>query len=247
LQVLGLALVGLLSACAEGVTGDDIGQYAMFDASVETQPEAAVAEPEAGVILAPYDAGPVVPNIPPNSTVRDSGTARDAGSTDTPARLDASVTPLDSSTGGSTDTGAPKPVDSGTTPPKTDAATSGGATCAAAPAYSTATNCAKCTCTKCASQVTACFASSDSAKNTQCASVQACAETNHCAGEDCYCGSSLLCLDPAGMCKSVIETAANATSPLDVQSAGNDANNPVGRAKAIGECEKTSCKSECGL
>jgi hypothetical protein len=100
---------------------------------------------------------------------------------------------------------------------------------------------------KCASQVTSCFASSDSAKNTTCATVHACAEKNHCAGEACYCGSSLLCLSPEGACKSEIETAANASGPLDVQNASNDPETPVARAKAVGDCQMANCRSECGL
>lgn len=251
LKAIGLAVPTLLaSACAQAPDGSDYAPYATFDSGIVIdEEEDAGPEQVTAPVLAPWDAGSVVPNLNTTPTTRDAGPTRDSGSSVgvlQPVDSGVNSTPLDS---GSTQPTTPtKPVDAGASTPPADAGTSSsGQMCAAAPAYSTTTSCAKCTCMKCASQVTACFASNDSARNTQCGNVQACAEKNHCQGEDCYCGGALLCLNPAGACKDVIETAAGATDPLGVQNAGNDANSAVGRAKAIGACELANCKSECGL
>jgi hypothetical protein len=242
LFVVGMALTSLLAACAQAPDGTDyVGDYESFDAAPVLE-QTPVPEVEAGVVLAPWDAGSVVPDVPnkPPAT-RDAGTARDAG--DGVLRpVDSGMTSVDPPTTPPVTTPT-KPVDAGSVTTQPEAGASG-QMCSATPAYPTSTACAKCTCMKCATQVAACFAGADSAK---CASVQACAEKNHCAGEDCYCGGSLLCLNPEGKCRAEIEAAADATDPLGVQSAGNDANNPVGRAKAVGACEVANCKSECGL
>jgi hypothetical protein len=241
--VAGIALTSVLAACAQAPDGSDYyGAYESFDAAtvVEQDP---LPQPEAGAVLAPWDAGSVVPVVPSNPVaVRDAGTARDAGDGVLRPVDSGTITLVDSSTK-PPDTTPTKPVDAGSVTPQPEAGASG-QMCASTPAYATSSACAKCTCMKCATQVAACFAGADSAK---CASVQACAEKNHCAGEDCYCGGALLCLNPEGKCRAEIEAAAGASDALGVQSAGNDANNPVGRAKAIGACEVANCKSECGL
>jgi hypothetical protein len=93
----------------------------------------------------------------------------------------------------------------------------------------------------------ACFASSDAAKNTQCGKVQACAEAKHCTGQDCYCGSALLCAPPSGACVEVIKTATGTSNLIDISNASSDTSTAIGRASAIGACSSTSCKTECGL
>jgi hypothetical protein len=241
----------LLSACAAGIDYEGEIDPALLDASTQ-QP---VQEPpvvDAGLVLPPFDSGSIVPVLP-MSPPRDAGSTssvRDAGSTtprDSGSAVQPTPTPTPMDSGSSTPT--PTPVDTGAPPPPPvdSGSTAGANMCSAAPSYSTASSCGKCTCMKCATQVTTCFASSETATNATCATVHACAEKNHCAGEACYCGSSLLCLNPDGACKAEIETAANASGPLDVQNASNDANSAVARARAVGDCQTANCRSECGL
>jgi hypothetical protein len=250
LRMTGPLALSLLIGCATAPDGSELPDLVRDAAAVIDEP---MVEIEAGEVLAPYDSG-----ILPIPGPIDAGNARDAGKSDaattTPSDAGSTTPPRDSGT-------TQPPVDAGTPPPPVDAGSDSGQTmsdagggtgqmCSAAPAYPTTTACAKCTCMKCASQVTACYASTDSAKNTQCAAVQACAETNHCTGEACYCGnaSTLACaFNPEGACRQVIETAAGSDNPLDVQNASGDLNSPVGRANAIGTCEQMNCKSECGL
>jgi hypothetical protein len=121
------------------------------------------------------------------------------------------------------------------------------AQCTGTPSYPTTDACSRCICAKCATQVAACYASNDAAKNTQCGKVQACAEAKHCASSDCYCGNSLLCASPNGACVDVVKTAVGSSSLVDVLNASNDTSTALGRANAIGACSTSSCKSECGL
>src|SRR5689334_19207943 len=196
MSVATLFLSCSLSACAAGVDEYEGEDLTSIDSAV-TPP---VQEPpvvDAGLVLPPYDSGSIVPMVPMTPTTpKDAGTTgsvRDAGGSSTTrdsgsGTLEPVVTPMDS---GTTTPVTPPPVDSGSTTPPVDSG--GGSTganmCSAAPSYSTASSCGKCTCMKCATQVTSCFASNDSAKNTTCATVHACAEKNHCAGQACYCGS----------------------------------------------------------
>jgi hypothetical protein len=244
-----IALSSLLISCAQGVLPDEVIEDVVVpdaghpvDASPDTaaQIQTPIEEP----VAIPPEAG--MAPVPDSSTgTRDAGMEAgplqpvDAGKPETSTPLDAAPdtsTPVKDS-GPETST----PVDTGV--PDAPSALM----CSAAPAYPTSTDCAKCICTKCASMVMSCYASSDSAKNTQCAAVQACAEQNHCTGADCLCGDSVLCLSPNGKCRQVIETAAGTSNALDIQRLGNDTSTSVGRANAIGTCESSSCKSECGL
>jgi hypothetical protein len=244
-RIATLTLAASLLACAEGTDGPDPVSYTLFDSAVVHAPP-----PEEVVIVPAYDAGAELPPVVPISRV-DAGNVRDAGSASDASspQIDTSPPsgPVDSGTpkpaDAAADTSAPKPADAGSD----SSAATNGQMCATTPSYPTTTSCAKCTCTKCATQVATGYASSDSAKNAQCASVQTCAEINHCAGSNCYCGDALLCLNPSGACRSVIESAAGATDPLAVQRAADDANSGLGRANAIGSCQLNSCKSECGL
>jgi len=137
---------------------------------------------------------------------------------------------------------------SGGAPAAGGAPTSGGVTAAggasACPNYPTDDECSRCICSRCASQVSACYSSSDSTKNEQCARIQDCAEAQHCASDPCYCGDN--CFAPNGACKSVIESVAG-TNPLDVARAGGDTSHPLGRANQIGICTQANCASACGL
>jgi hypothetical protein len=119
--------------------------------------------------------------------------------------------------------------------------------CASTPSYPTANACAQCICAKCGSQVAACYASGDATKDMQCGRVQACAETKHCTGQGCYCGSALFCAPPSGGCVDIIQSAAGSTNLIDINNASTDTSTSVGRANAIGNCSKSSCKTECGL
>jgi hypothetical protein len=135
------------------------------------------------------------------------------------------------------DVGAPRPDSS--VPPS--------GTCPTTPSYATTDACSRCICSKCPAQTAACYASSDASKNGQCRSVQECAETNHCTGEPCYCGTSLTCLLADGPCRGVIENAAGTTDVAEVQTAFTDPENSVGRSSQIGACARTNCATECGL
>jgi hypothetical protein len=264
---LRLLLLSLLPACAHGIEPFEENGNIRFDGGASLDSSVVVRDTGTG----PLDTGSVAPLedawMPPPMTGGsvdsstgpiDTGTltpVRDATTPDTgnPTPIDAAAetsTPATPDTGTSTpDTGTSTP-DTGTTTPDTGT-TEPPQMCAATPAYPTTTACARCICMKCGSQVTACYASNDSAKNTQCAAVQACAEANKCVDRDCFCGkdtSDLACLsNQNGACKQVIATAAGSSNALDVQRAGDDLQNPVGRAAAIGACEVSNCKSECGL
>jgi hypothetical protein len=270
---LRLLLLGLLPACAQGLEFEESKDTSFGGAQDASGPvrDTGPASPglgtDAGGSGSPQDAW-----VPPTQSVDtgvgplDGGTGggtgggRDAAAdtavpapmdaapdTSTPPRQDAAPSTPD--TGPSTPDTGPSTPDTGPSTP--DTGTTNPQTCAATPAYPTTTACARCTCMRCGSQVTTCYASNDSAKNTQCARVQACAETNKCVDRDCYCGkdtSDIACLnDQNGACEQVIETAAGTTSPLDVSRAGDDPQSPVGRAALIGACQMANCRSDCGL
>lgn len=233
-----------LVACAEGVDGSEL-DYSFEDSGIVHEEQDAGWQPEAGVILAPFDGGSVVPNLPDAAVVRDSGGAAQPKDSSTPAPVDSGTTkPVDASMPTPTptvDAAAPQP-------PKPDAGPAPSANaCAAAPAYATTTACSKCACSKCGTEVTACYASSEAAKNTQCGAIEACAETSKCTGESCFCGTSLTCLFPDGACRTQIQAGAGSDSLTDVQAARDDANSSVARANAVGACRLANCKSECGL
>jgi hypothetical protein len=173
---------------------------------------------------------------PPTTGTSDAAAA-------TPSGGDAGAKPSDP---GTVKPSEPSPRDAGT--PATPSTPSAGATCAAAAGYATSDACSQCICAKCATQVTACYASSDPAKNTQCGQVQDCAEKNHCTSSGCYCGDAILCLGtPSGACVSVIETVAGTQDSLEILRASNDSESAVGRANEIGLCSQQSCTRECGL
>lgn len=262
--------------CAQGAEVDEFEGYArpdgglpLVDAGNGVRDSASSALPESSLPPGPVDPGPTTPldtgvgggasdsGTTPVDTgtqlPQDTGTPRDTG-TDTSvtppmdAAPDTSTPPRDASN----DTGSTTP-DTGTTPDAnvTPEASTNPNMCSSTPAYPTTTECARCTCMRCAMEVSNCYASNESAKNTQCAAVQACAETNKCVDRDCYCGkdtSDFACLNNQnGACEQVIETAAGSDSALDVQRAGDDPQSPVGRAALIGACQVANCKSVCGL
>lgn len=243
----------MLSACAAGV---EDGGFQLDDLSADDAASIVPAmmpppSPEAGVILPPAQGGPV-PIVPVLPTDAGTGTTRDTG---TSAPRDAGTSTPVNPNPPSLDAGSQPPLDAGTQPPR-DAGTqpvadAGGGTstnmCSSAPAYPTSTECGKCTCMRCATQVTSCAASSDSAKNTQCLAVRSCAEKNACTGQACYCGSSLLCLNPDGPCRQEIEAAAGGSDVTVVQEASMNPESPLGRSVAVGECQLQNCRRECGL
>jgi hypothetical protein len=206
------------------------------------------ARSDAGVDAGlPKDAGTSAPSTGGSATIKDAGapasgaTTKDAGTSSSGETAHDAGT-SGSSTGGGTGNDAGASTGGGTTPTGGTAAQ-----CASTPSYPTANACAQCICAKCGSQVAACYASSDATKNTQCGQVQACAETKHCTGQDCYCGSSLFCAAPNGGCVDIIKSAAGSSNLIDINNASTDTATSVGRANAIGNCSKSSCKTECGL
>lgn len=244
-----LLLPVVLSACATGVGDAEFGpdDFSEFDSAAMVPPTMVPPIEEGGVILPPYDAGvPVVPVIPPrDSGTRDSGSSgpRDSGTPPTPVDSGS----LDSGSQPPLDSGSQPPLDSGSEPPPDAGGGSSGQMCAAAPNYPTTSECGKCTCMRCATQITSCAASTDSAKNTQCLAVRSCAEKNSCSGQGCYCGSSPLCFNPDGPCRQEIETAAGGSDLSTIQEASMNADSPVGRSVAVGECQLQNCRRECGL
>jgi hypothetical protein len=100
---------------------------------------------------------------------------------------------------------------------------------------------------RCATQVAACFNSSDATKNNQCRQVRECAEMNRCASTTCYCGSSALCNPPNGPCVSIIHTVVGSTDRNDVTDAADNPEHPLGRSNAVGMCAQSNCASQCGL
>jgi hypothetical protein len=259
-----LVMIGTFGACAQGISGEELpNDFYPYDAM---QSEA--SPPEAGPSLPQEDAA--VP-VPPDSSVNPTsdasnpapvdagGGAADTGTTPadtgvTPvadASRDTGTPPMDAAPDTSTPVrDAQPPLDTSTQPVDTgapDVSQPNNNMCATTQAYPTTTACAKCTCTKCAAPVASCYASTDAAKNTQCIAVQTCAEKNTCWGQECYCGGSALCLNPDGACRQVIETATGTNNALEINEMSNDTSTAVGRAKAIGSCQSTQCKSECGL
>jgi hypothetical protein len=116
-----------------------------------------------------------------------------------------------------------------------------------APDYPRTNECQRCTCANCSTAATSCFAGNDEASNAKCRSIQECTEQHHCAGDTCYCGASLLCLNPDGPCKTEIGAAAGAGAPLDVQNATNTPGHPVKLARDLSDCQTSACRAECGL
>jgi hypothetical protein len=261
-----LVLPWVLAACAEGIGFDD-SEYTQSDgrviaeASVPRQ-DSAVAAPDAGSVIPPsYDAGggatqdaSVPPVVDTGTSEEDAGSVaptedaggtppRDAGSdTGSPpmdAGPDTSTPSMDSGPeAGPVDTGGPSVPETSTNPNQ----------CSTTPAYPTTTECAKCICAKCAAPVKQCYASGDATKDTNCGKVQECAEKNKCVDQSCYCTDTLSCLGtPNGPCVSVIESVAGTNNALDISRLGDDTSHPLGRAAAIGACEMSNCKSQCGL
>jgi hypothetical protein len=107
--------------------------------------------------------------------------------------------------------------------------------------------CGSCQCAHCASELLACEASGDSARDTACRAVEACATANDCAGQGCYCGLNVVgCeLAPTGPCRKQIEAAAGTTSALAIMAQYGDPASILGRAGALGTCRRSSCISDC--
>jgi len=110
--------------------------------------------------------------------------------------------------------------------------------------------CETCQCTHCATEFLACSASGNTARDTACSSVEACAAKNNCSGQACYCGDanplSLECsLRPNGACQREVESAAGTGLSLVIDAQYNDPNSVLGRARALGECRRQNCASAC--
>jgi hypothetical protein len=109
-------------------------------------------------------------------------------------------------------------------------------------------DCERCTCMQCAEQVTACFASDNTARNEKCKAVEECAVEKQCSGQACYCGTAsfVQCAFFAnGPCIDVIEDAAGSSSPAVTESQRQDPNTALGRAQLLGDCRRAQCRSEC--
>lgn len=237
----------LIPACAEAPSGNAF--FELADGYVQT-PEMEAGAPAEPPATPGGDPDPIPPfpigdasNPPPmidaSRPPQQVDAGRDAGTSPPPTpMIDAARPPV--VVDAAPDVAAPRP-DTGTPPPPT------GNTCSTTPAYATPDACSKCICMKCSAQVASCYGSNDAAKNASCKSVRDCAQTNHCTGETCYCGSSPTCLFPDGPCVQVIQTAANTDGPLGVQMARDDPESPVYRSNQVGTCEMSNCASECGL
>jgi hypothetical protein len=107
--------------------------------------------------------------------------------------------------------------------------------------------CGTCQCAHCETALLACEASSDSERDRACRAVEACATTNHCSGEACYCGDDLLrCeLRPSGPCRNEIEDAAGTAAALAIMAQFADSDSALGRAGALGACRRSSCSGDC--
>lgn len=138
-------------------------------------------------------------------------------------------------------------LDASSEPPDAGGLQVGEAVCPSAPAYPVPDACSKCICVRCAAAVSNCHAGPNAAKNMQCKLVQECAQSNHCIGDGCFCGNDALCLVPTGPCVEQLQQAVGSTISGDYQSARNTAQSSVANWFALGECEKSNCKSECGL
>lgn len=111
--------------------------------------------------------------------------------------------------------------------------------------------CGQCSCLDCRTETVACYGSSDTRGNAECAAMVACGRANGCSGTECYCGTAGLftCLfgGANGPCRSQVEAAARSADPLDIQARSTDANYPLGRANALATCALAQCSTECGL
>jgi hypothetical protein len=181
----------------------------------------------------------------------DAGPARDAAAAPPKdaglAKPDAAAGPKDAGHAGN-DSAIAAPTDAGRTA-AADAAATGPtiASCTSTPIDPGGARCAACTCQRCGDEANDCYASPDQVRAKQCGAIQACAATNHCTGDACYCGDSLLCLNPNGACRSEIETAAGTTDPLGVQSQSSSSTNAWGLSKTLLACQLERCEVECGL
>lgn len=264
-RLLSLALPWVLAACAEGIGFDD-SEFTRSDGNVLADASAprhdsAVTSPDTGSAGPSYDAGGGGATEDVSVPPVDTGTSAEEDSGSVTPTEDAGTTPPRDA---GSDTGAP-PMDAGpdtSTPPMDSGPEAGPADtgpgtpetstnpnqCSATPAYPTTTECSKCICSKCNAPVKQCYASGDSAKDTNCAKVQECAEKNKCVDQSCYCTDTLSCLGtPNGPCVSVIEQVAGTNNALDISRLGDDTSHPLGRAAAIGACALSNCKSQCGL
>jgi hypothetical protein len=260
MRLLTLAVPVALAACAQGVSLDEEIDYVSYDAGPArgaALPDSATPSEPPVAYPAPYPDHSVPWFLDASGSTSDAGGTQavtprpvDSGTPSSMAALDAAADTSTLSRDAANDNSTPARDAAAETSTVVDAGAPGagsGPMCSATPAYPTATTCGACTCTKCAAQVASCYASNDTAKNTHCAAVQACAEQNHCVGSACYCGDSPLCLNPNGKCRAIIEAAAGTTNKFDIQRAGDDTNTALGRAKAIGNCELSSCRTECSL
>jgi hypothetical protein len=235
----------LVTACAEAPSGDSFFERLDGYVEIPQMDSGTVSEPPATPggnpdQIPPFpigDASNPLPTMDASRPPTQLDAGRDTGTPPPTPMIDAAQPPvvLDAAP----DVAAPRP-DTGTPPPT-------GNTCSTTPAYATPDACSKCICMKCASQVAGCYGGTDAAKNASCKSVRDCAQTNHCTGETCYCGSSPTCLFPDGPCVQVIQTAAGTDGPLGVQAARDDPASPVYLSNQVGTCEMSSCASECGL
>lgn len=114
--------------------------------------------------------------------------------------------------------------------------------------------CGRCGCLRCAATAFACYAGGDRQRNTQCAQVLACglgmacvgacAGDLGCFGEQCWFGTGLPTMMPAGPCMTEI---GNAAGGGDVVAASQDPAFALYHAERYAACLKTECTSECGL
>jgi hypothetical protein len=106
-------------------------------------------------------------------------------------------------------------------------------------------DCAKCSCTNCASTYVACRDGADAAANKLCNDVLECARKNDCYGTACYCGDSLFCAVPNGLCKAEVERAAGSTEVNAINASAGDPMSPLGRSYMADMCRNQQCIRQC--
>ena len=106
-------------------------------------------------------------------------------------------------------------------------------------------DCAKCSCMNCAATYLGCRDGMDATMNMLCNAVLECARKQDCYGTACYCGDSLFCAAPNGLCRKEIEAAAASTDPLVINQKAGVTDNPLGSSYAADACRIQQCAQQC--
>ena len=107
--------------------------------------------------------------------------------------------------------------------------------------------CALCSCMNCTQSYLLCRDSPSPELNALCLDVLVCAREKNCYGTACYCGDSLFCIPPNGLCRTQIEAATGSTDPNLVNARATDPGYAVGRAYAAEMCRAQQCGQQCRM